>query len=451
MASELEGKSSTLLITGIATGSATVTISFPEDANHYSASTTLKIEVESIRVTMETANNGELSYAEYSSNSSNVFEVNYGESLTIVANPDNNYGLFYYEINGERTYNLTATDLDADVFIRLSNITDNITVTARFEKLINIHFSINGDNDSLTDKELLTGTTDLKHSQSMPFEFDKSSLRARVFGGDDIWLSLGGSTKGSEKHYAISSVMFGKTSLLANSTMTVELAGNVLSLADTIVAGETYMVTYTTKKVHKLETKENENATFKVTPSSPANQVVGEEDVFIVENETVTLEVTNVTSGYTFVGFKDTNGNVYYHNSKETIVYQENSTTGQYLYTATYTSEVATIELMVIANFNESISSDLDATTILEHVETELRYNLTNGELTSSIVGAVLQGEYKLITDSNVSVLIEITDSNGTTTIETNSTGIYEFEITETTTRVVILVGNRTSINTQQS
>ncbi|MBQ8430340.1 MAG: hypothetical protein IJX26_00125, partial [Clostridia bacterium] len=97
------------------------------------------------------------------------------------------------------------------------------------------------------------------------------------------------------------------------------------------------------------------------------------------------------------------------------------------------------------------ISSDLDATTILEHVETELRYNLTNGELTSSIVGAVLQGEYKLITDSNVSVLIEITDSNGTTTIETNSTGIYEFEITETTTRVVILVGNRTSINTQQS
>ncbi|MBQ8431203.1 MAG: hypothetical protein IJX26_04635 [Clostridia bacterium] len=57
-------------------------------------------------------------------------------------------------------------------------------------------------------------------------------------------------------------------------------------------------------------------------------------------------------------------------------------------------------------------------------------------------MGAVLQGEYKLTTDSNVSVRIEIADSNGTTTIETNSTGIYEFEITNTTTRVTIAVGN---------
>ncbi len=452
-ASTLSNKTSTITIVGVkCLADGTVTVTLPEDSNHTAVSANFTLRVNIIQVTMQvvdksgniaTTKQGAVSYDTYTTNGTNVFEVPFGASRDLTLTPNANYGWYYYEINGTKTFNESSTDLTATKKVTLPNITENTTVKVYFAPTIVLNFKLIGDSNAMSDKNVLKGTKDDKLSVAMAYTFATSTktyfATARVFADSDIYVSLGGiSNKAERTAHVITSITFGANDeIISGSQISVDTTVAVTSVATQVVAGNSYDVVYNTQTATKLESGSTDGAEY-ILDTDAKNKIKDRDGLYIVDNSSVTITV-KITDGYTFVGFMTENNEMIYRNDTETLT-NIVATDSKYSYSAEFSAEVARLTPKAFKNNKATITSSVsNATGTLTHVESGLIYNVTSGTIVDKTLRvAMLQGEYKLETKGEVT--ITITTATGKQTISTNDTGIYTFAIDDTVTSVEISI-----------
>ena len=264
----------------------------------------IPVSFEYVSVTLDSSTtNGTLSYTvngiTYSSAGTNRFEVEYGASIEITATPVDKYGMYSYTVDGNTVYTTKGSytgSLTTARKIALENITGEVVVGARFEPVVSIQYEVVGESESMIDKQMLLATTD--NGESMAYEYEKTTLKAKVFWTETMLITLGGGTKlTNTAGYVIKEVRYGEAgNILSKTTSSLSeapITRLIKELGEFNISKE-YEVEYLTSKVIKVVEKEEiENVTYEVEVDEN-NQVELDGNRYIVENEEVTLKVSGV-------------------------------------------------------------------------------------------------------------------------------------------------------------
>ena len=457
-ASTISNKQSKISVKGLSQAvNTTVTVTFAGDDNLNVGTATFVLNVNGVVVSLVSNGNGTISHA-----SGTEITVDYNASITdITATGSSNYGLYYYTISKSGSGEVISTvynTLDSGFSITsgtfgVENITESLTVTAYFNPVITLNFVVTGG--ELTDTSaLLSGTYNSAYSLTTKMnsvytaKVDGTQVAtATVFANSDMVYDFVGTAKdtGTTKT-VISGLTLDGYKILQNPTASISGSSGVCVLSSLIdsgasfEAGNAYTVEYTFINVVPVENITSTDG--KASISVSGNTVTIDDGHYIELESSVGITVNNISTGYTFVGFK-TDTTMYFNNSKTGLVLDESaSTETSYVYNATLSGDMATITPVIIKNYSKTIevTMNTDATMTLTHVETGLKYNVTNGKLESSVASTMLHGEYKLSGLTGGTVTVTMISTAGTTVIEPNSDGTYSFTIDDTVTSITITV-----------